>query len=221
MLLDALSKIKRQSILTAILLMCLGIMLLLCPEEYITTLIILSGYIMIVYALEQTLEFLVNSTTTMSSILFIIAVVVGLVGLAVLVFHEDVLTVLSWIFGLLLMVDGIHSIYYAFTFAKRSGRKGWSILVILSSVLVVCGVALLTGSLVFTIYHFTKIVFLLRIIGFAILFSALVSGLRVIWLWPAKNGEGDESIIKENPEVVPEKISQESGEEGGEKNGEE
>ena len=54
MLLDALSKIKRQSILTAILLMCLGIMLLLCPEEYITTLIILSGYIMIVYALEQT-----------------------------------------------------------------------------------------------------------------------------------------------------------------------
>ena len=124
MLLDALSKIKRQSILTAILLMCLGIMLLLCPEEYITTLIILSGYIMIVYALEQTLEFLVNSTTTMSSILFIIAVVVGLVGLAVLVFHEDVLTVLSWIFGLLLMVDGIHSIYYAFTFAKRSGRKG-------------------------------------------------------------------------------------------------
>ena len=189
MIFDAIEKLKRQSALTSILLMCLGIVLLLCPEQYVSALIMISGYIMIVYALEQGLEFLVNNTTLMSYITLILAVLVGLVGLAVLVFHEDVLNVLCWIFGVLLLVEGIHSIYYGFTFAKRSGRKGWSILVILACVLILFGLFLLAGVIIFAIIGLTSPVFLLRAIGIAILFCALVSLLRLIWIKPiAKDG---------------------------------
>ena len=189
MIFDAIEKLKRQSALTSILLMCLGVVLLLCPEQYVSALIMISGYIMIVYALEQGLEFLVNNTTLMSYITLILAVLVGLVGLAVLVFHEDVLNVLCWIFGVLLLVEGIHSIYYGFTFAKRSGRKGWSILVILASVLILFGLFLLAGVIIFAIIGLTSPVFLLRAIGIAILFCALVSLLRLIWIKPiAKDG---------------------------------
>ena len=106
MILDTITKLKRQSALTAMLLMCLGVMLLLCPEQYVSSLIMVAGYIMIVYALEQSLEFIVNNTSIMSYIWFITAIIVGLVGLAVLVFHEDVLNVLCWIFGVLLIVEG-------------------------------------------------------------------------------------------------------------------
>lgn len=189
MIFDTIEKLKRQSALTSILLMCLGVVLLLCPEQYVSALIMISGYIMIVYALEQGLEFLVNNTTLMSYITLILAVLVGLVGLAVLVFHEDVLNVLCWIFGVLLLVEGIHSIYYGFTFAKRSGRKGWSILVILACVLILFGLFLLAGVIIFAIIGLTSPVFLLRAIGIAILFCALVSLLRLIWIKPiAKDG---------------------------------
>ena len=51
MILDAITKLKRQSALTAMLLMCLGVVLLLCPEQYVSALIMVSGYIMIVYAM--------------------------------------------------------------------------------------------------------------------------------------------------------------------------
>ena len=193
MILDALTKLKRQSALTAMLLMGLGVVLLLCPEQYISALIMIAGYIMIIYAMEQALEFLVNNTTVMSYITFILAVVVGLVGLAVLVFHEDVLTVLCWIFGLLLILEGLHSFYYGFTFAKRSGRKGWSILVILAAVLLLFGIFLIAGVIFFSFVDFATPGFLMKAIGFAVLFSALVSLLRLIWIKPVDKNGGEEN----------------------------
>jgi uncharacterized membrane protein HdeD (DUF308 family) len=191
MILDAITKLKRQSIMTAILLLCLGVVLLLCPEEYVSTLIIVSGYIMIVYCLEQVLEFLVARNTLMSYITFCIAILVGLVGLAVLVFHEDILSVLSWIFGLVLILDGGHSIYYGCTFARRSGRNGWSVFVIVSSVLVLAGILLIAGEIYFSHAVFKTPVFLMKLIGVAVIFSALVNFMKIIWVWPVKNG-GDE-----------------------------
>lgn len=44
MIFDAIEKFKRQSALTSILLMCLGVVLLLCPEQYVSALIMISGY---------------------------------------------------------------------------------------------------------------------------------------------------------------------------------
>ena len=189
MLLDALSKLKRQSILIAILLMCLGIVLLVCPEEYVSSLIMIAGYIMIIYSLEQTLEFLSRSNSLMNCITFVIAIFVGLVGLAVLVFHENILNVHSWIFGLVLILEGGHGIFYSYTFARRSGRSGWSILAILNTVLVVAGILLIVGEILFNhVDAFGNPVFLMKLIGCAVLFSALVSALKIVWISPAKNG---------------------------------
>ena len=192
MLLEAISKIQRQSILTAILFAFLGIVLILCPEKYVSALIMVSGYVMIIYSLEQTLEFLASKSSVMSCIKFVLSLVVGLVGLAVLVFSNKILNVLSWIFGLLLIIDGGQSIYYGFTFARRSGRSGWSILIILSSILIASGLFLIFGVIYFSVSAFKTPEFLMRIIGVAVLFSAIISGLRLLWLWPSKTG-GEEN----------------------------
>ena len=189
MLLDAVIKIRRQSILTAILLMCLGVVLLLCPERHIETLVMFSGYAMIVYTLEQTLEFLTGSRSVMSYITFILALIVGLVGLAVLVFNEDVLYTLCWAFGLLLLVDGGNTFYYALTFAKRAQRPGWSILVILSAILIIFGVALIVGIIYFNHSSLASPLFLMKIIGSAGFFCAIVSAVRLLWIMPAKKGD--------------------------------
>ena len=193
MLLDAVSKIKRHSILVAILLMSLSIVLLLCPEKYIPALIMAAGYGMIIYSLEQGLEFLVKKSSLMSSITFVIAIFVGLIGIAVLIYQEDVLSVLSWVFGLLLILEGGNSIYYAFTFARRSGRKGWSILVIVASLLIAAGLVLILGVIFFSFAAFKTPLFLMRMIGVAVMFSAVFSLIRLLWIWPVKKG-GDENV---------------------------
>lgn len=188
MLLDAVIKIRRQSILSSILLACLGVILLMCPAQHISTLVMFSGYAMIVFTIEQGLEFLTGSRSVMSYITFVIACIVGLVGLAVLVFNQDVINTLCWAFGVLLIVDGGNSFYYAFTFAKRAQRPGWSILVIMAVLLILFGAALIVGVIYFTHSVLESPLFLMKIIGSAVLFCALVSAVRLLWILPVKEG---------------------------------
>ena len=60
MLFQTLDKLKRQSILAAILMMAFGIVMLICPESYVNTLVVTVGYGMIVFAIVEMLEFLAS-----------------------------------------------------------------------------------------------------------------------------------------------------------------
>lgn len=51
MLFDSLDKLKRNSILSAILLMALGAIMLICPPNYVDLLAQVAGYILIVIAM--------------------------------------------------------------------------------------------------------------------------------------------------------------------------
>ena len=190
MLFDAINTIKRQSILTAILLMVLGLIMILCPKEYVSTLITIAGYVMIIVGIEQTLEFLTSKNSLMNYISFVLAVIIGIVGLAVLVFNEDILQVLSWACSLLLLIDGGHSLYYAFTFARRSDRKGWQLLVVLSLLLMLMGLFLFFGILFYANSITISTMFLMKILGIVMLFAAICSAIRLIWIWPVKNDDG-------------------------------
>ena len=55
MLFQSLDKLKRQSILAAILMMALGVVMLICPESYVNTLVVTVGYGMIIFALVEML----------------------------------------------------------------------------------------------------------------------------------------------------------------------
>ena len=188
MLLDAVGKIRRQSILTAIVLIVLGVIMLLCPEKHIGTLVTVAGYGMIIFSMEQCLEFLTGNRTVINYIVFVIALIVGLGGLAVLVYHDNVLKGLCWVCGLFILLDGAHSCYYACTFARRADRKGWSLLVIMSIILMLLGLMVLVGIVYFLNSWLESPLFLMKILGIAILFSALISAIRLIWIKPVKSG---------------------------------
>ena len=192
MILDALIKIKRQSIIISILLMCLGIVMIGCPEKFVSSLIMISGYVMVIYAMEKTLEFLGGSGSIMQSISFVIAIIVGMVGLAVLVFNDNILSVLSWIFGAILILEGGNDFYYAFTFARRSGRSGWSILVIFALILIAAGAGLIIGQIYTSFAAFKTAPSLMKTIGVALIIASVISALKLVWISPAKNG-GDEN----------------------------
>ena len=80
MLFQTLDKLKRQSILAAILLMALGIVILICPESYINALIVASGYLMIIFAIVRILDFIAGKKALIHYVLFTGALIVAILG---------------------------------------------------------------------------------------------------------------------------------------------
>lgn len=181
MLFQELSKLRLTSIMTSIVLVAAGILLMIWPDRYVVALINAIGAVLIVIATVMVMDFLSSNKSLIQFVLLSAALVIGIAGTAVLLFDIDVLNVLSWLFGVILIVDGVNSLLIAFVFARRSGRKGWGILVPLSLLLVACGVILVINP------WWKETGILMKVIGLMILLSSLVSIMRTIWVWPIKS----------------------------------
>ena len=181
MLFQTLDKLKRQSILAAILMMALGVVMLICPESYVNTLVVTVGYGMIVFALVEMLEFVASRKALIHYILFTGALIIAILGVFILIYNQDLLKALGWLFGFVLLQDGLFTLLNALLFARRSNRKGWWMLVVLAVALMALGV------LIFLNPWWNSPSLLMKVIGGALLFSALVNALRLVWIWPFKN----------------------------------
>ena len=184
MLFESLDKIKRNAIFTTILLVALGIILLICPEAYIPTLILVLGYALVILGLVMILEFFSSQKALMDYLKFVGALALGIAGICVLVFRDHTLKVLAWGFGFLIILDGLRTFLHSLTFARRSQRKGWWVLTVISALMIVAGVMLFVNP------WFRTSRDLMKVVGGTILFSAIASGLRLIWTWPVRNEKG-------------------------------
>lgn len=184
MLFESLDKLKRNSILSSILLVALGAVIIICPDAWIPSLMLVFGYALLVIAIVMMLNFLSGNKSLMEYLKFTGALVLGIVGICVLIFRADVLRVLAWLFGFLLILDGARTMFHSFTYARRSQRKGWWVLTILSFLLIA------TGVVVFANPWWGTTNMLMKVIGCAVLFSAIVSGIRLIWTWPIRDQKG-------------------------------
>ena len=90
---------------------------------------------------------------------------------------------MGWLFGFVLVQDGLFTLLNALLFARRSNRKGWWMLIVFAIVLMTLGI------LIFLNPWWDSPTLLMKIIGGALLFSAFVSTLRFIWVWPFNNGK--------------------------------
>ena len=181
MLFDSLDKIKTNSIFSAILMTALGVVILILPEEYIPSLIFAAGNALVIIALFLMMDFFSSKKTLIDYLLFILALVMMILGMAVLVFKNDFMVALSRLFGILLVLDGARTCFHAYTYARRSERKGWQILFVLSILMILAGIGLFINPWLNTPYS------LMKGIGSAFFFSAIVSALRLIWTWPLRN----------------------------------
>ena len=184
MLFESLDKLKRNSIMSAILLITLGVVMLLCPVRYVDSLTLVFGYTLVVIAIVMLLGFFTGNKSLMEYLKFSGALILGIVGISVLVFRDDIMRVLAWLFGFLLFLDGGRTMIHSFTYARRSKRKGWWVLTILSLLLMTAGVILFLNP-----WWNTEDT-LMKVIGCAILFSSVVSAIRLFWTWPVRNEKG-------------------------------
>lgn len=187
MLFQAVGKIKQTTIMIAIVLIAVGVIMLLCPSGYVHALVAMTGYAMLVLASVMVFDFIGSGKRTSDYISFSVALVFILAGIAVLVFNDDMLSVLSIVYGALLVLDGVHSLLYSIIFARRSGSRGWPLLMGLSILQIVVGLIVIINP------WWTTASALLRVIGVAILLSSLVAMFRVILIWPIKKEKGAEN----------------------------
>ena len=181
MLFEGLSQLKRSSIMASICLLVAGIILIICPERYIGTLVNVLGVFMLLAACIMILNFISSNKSLMDFVRMTCALALVIAGGVVLILDTDTIYVLAWLFGIALIIYGIYSLFHALVFARRSGRKGWWVMVLLSALLIFSGVVIIIHP------YWDTPGALLRIIGWAVVFSAIVSALRLIWIWPIKN----------------------------------
>lgn len=179
MLFQELGKLKRTSVMYSIILAAVGITMILCPTQYVDALVSVLGYGMLIYAVMRMLEFISGKKVLVNYLYFTVALAMTILGLAVL-FFDNIVLIISIVFGLLLVGSGIASCLNAWIFARRAQRKGWWMLVILSVLMIACGVILLINL------WWDEPLVLFDVIGYMLLFSSVVSIIRLIFLWPIR-----------------------------------
>ena len=178
MIIQALEKIKQQTIVSSLLLMIVGLLMLIIPVKHDEILVEILGYIILLVGGVMVWDFIAGTKKLSSWILFTAALLLIVLGLYVLISGNDVLTALSVIFGILLIVDGLHSTVHAWMYARRSGKKWWWILLLLSISLMVAGIVILNNPWWHTAHSFVKV------IGGVMLYGAVVGLVRLILVWP-------------------------------------
>ena len=180
MLFQELGKLKRSSIMTAIILGAVGIVMIMCPAQYVNALVSMLGYGMLVLATVWVLNFIAGKKTLMSYINLTGALIIALLGIAVLVF-DNIVLVIGIVFGLVLLGDGITTLINTWTYTRRAQRKGWWLMILLSALMILCGLVLLINP------WWNEPTMLFDVIGVMLLFSSVVSIVRLIFLWPIKS----------------------------------
>ena len=178
MLFQELGKMKRTWIMTSIILIAIGIVMIMCPVQYMGMLISALAYILLVLATVMGLNFLASKKVLVDYVALTAGLFAGLLGLFVLVHRAEVLPMLGLLFGLVLLLEGINGVFNAFMYARRAGRTAWWVLALLSVVTALFGAILLVNP-------WWKVPADLKtVIGWMMLFSSVVSIVRVILTWP-------------------------------------
>jgi len=179
MLFEELGKIKRSSVMTSILLAAVAIVMIMCPVQYVDALVSVLGYGMIIFAVVWILQFISGKKSLINYIRLTLALVIALLGIGVL-FLENIVLIIGVTFGLVLITVGLINLINAWMYARRAERKAWWVLVLLSLLQIAGGVIVLINP------WWNEPTKLFDVIGCILLFSSLVSIVRLFLVWPIK-----------------------------------
>ena len=180
MLFEGLDRLKRSAILSTIILMITGNILLVLPDSVLPFINELLGFALLVVSVVSIFNYLASKKALIHYIYLSIGLFCGMIGICFLVFEGLLTQLLIWMVCVFPVISGLYGIYHALMFARRSGRKGWWILIALSLALIVF------GGFVFYNPWMDSTTGTMRIIGGTMMYTAIVSGLRLIWLWPVQ-----------------------------------
>ncbi len=181
MLFQELGKMKRTTIMSSIVMIAIGLIMIMIPVRYMSPLISVMGYALLVGSVAEILAYLESKKALINYIYLTGAIAAGLLGMYVLIIRSDVLVLMRLLFGVWLLADGIYNLYSAVTYARRAGSKVWGTLTVLSLIDITQGVILMICPWWYTPAQ------LKPVIGIMLLISSVISIIRVVLTWPIRN----------------------------------
>lgn len=178
MLFKGLDRLKRSSLMMTIVLMFVGIMLLILPEGYIPFLSHALGFALLVLFMLSIFFFLSSRKALIHYIYLSIGLLAGLFGVALLSFDGLLVSVMGWLVGTIPILLGAYGLFHALLYARRSGRRGWWVLILLSAALMCFGGMVFLNPWMYSTHA------VMQVIGGTLLFSAFATALSLIWIWP-------------------------------------
>lgn len=181
MLSQELGKMKRTWIMSSIITIAIGLIMIMCPVSYMGMFVSALGYILLVAATVVMLEFTTSKKVLINYIYLTGGILAALLGLFILLQRLELLPMLSFLFGLILILDGVNDFNSAYTYARRAGSAAWVTLVVMSVLTVAFGVVLLINPW----WHSTEVI--KNVIGCMMLITSVFSIIRVVLVWPFRS----------------------------------
>ncbi|MBR2259530.1 MAG: DUF308 domain-containing protein [Blautia sp.] len=172
--------------MTIVLLMFTGLTMFLIPVSYVPMLGKLLGFTLLVFSILRIMDFFSSNKALIHYINLSIGLLCGLLGIMLFALDSFFLAALNWLVGTLPIVIGGYGLYHALTYARRSGRKGWGMLVLFDCLL------LLFGTILFVNPWADDPRKLLYVIGGTLFYSAAVYSVSLFWIWPFRLDDGSD-----------------------------
>jgi len=188
MLFNTLDTLKRKIVMLIIFFLFAGLTMFVIPVSYIPILGKAFGFCLLCLSIMTILGFLSSKKGLIHYVKLSLGLFAGLAGISFFSIDGLFLWMLKWLTGTLPILLGAVSLYYALTYLRRSGRKGWWVFVYLSCLL------LLFGTVLFVNPWAKDDRAVLWVIGGTLFYSAVVYIIGLFWIWPfqQKGKEGDE-----------------------------
>jgi uncharacterized membrane protein HdeD (DUF308 family) len=180
MIYEGLNSLRRSAIMTTLVLLSFGVLLLIMPEAYLPSLILAAGSVMIILSLGMVFDFISSNKALIHYVYLTSALALGIAGIAVIIYMNDIIFTIGFFFGLFLILESIHGIYHSWVYAKRSGRSGWWMLIPLYVIQIVLGFLVMLNPCWSSPGAFKQI------IGAVIVFASIVSTLKLVFIWPLR-----------------------------------
>ena len=181
MLFEGLSKVKRLSLMSSIVLMAIGIFLVLWPGDQIALLMEIIGIMLGIIAIILFFNHLSSKKSMADYMLFTLALILGILGVTIITFKIETIYVLSWIFGIIITMDGIHGLVHTLVFVRRSHSKSWKLLLPLAILLLLIGLTIIIHPW-WNTPEKIKLV-----IGWMIVAASLIGFIRMMIVWPIQD----------------------------------
>ena len=161
-----------------------GLTMFVVPVSFIPILGKVLGFCFLVLSILKILDYISSRKAMINYISLALGLLSGFFGILLFAIDGLFLALLNWLTGTLPILLGAMGLYHALTYARRSGRKGWWMLVILNCLL------LLFGTVLFINPWADDPRAVLQVIGGTLFYSALVYMISLFWIWPFRQPAG-------------------------------
>mgnify|MGYP002624319365 CR=1 FL=1 len=164
---EAIKTIRRNKLFAGVLMLSMGVILILWPTDTLAAVAKVAGLFLMIYAVAGCIIFATGVKNGAAIVTVIIDIAGAILGLYLFLNPEWLLSVANKLFGVIILLHGIHSLYESVTVVRKLDT-GWKSVAIFSIVIVLLGVFVILNP-------FAISDFIIRVIGIILIFNAMLA----------------------------------------------